>query len=153
MSESKVNKELLEKEYFHLQSVIQNFDSKSLTIKAWSVSIAGGIAGSSAIVEKSEILLFAALVSLMFWFIDGSWKSFQYANYRRIWDIEKYMRGACDDIDVLQMANSWSSSYHSQQLKRMVKILFWPYVLLPHFAMSVLLGAIYCVNEFLIVQF
>jgi hypothetical protein len=51
MNESKVDMELLEKEYFHINSEIERFDSKSLTIKAWSVSLAGTIAGSSAFTE------------------------------------------------------------------------------------------------------
>ena len=61
----------LEKEYFHLQTIIEQFDNKSLTIKAWSVTVVGSMAGSSAFTNDRLILVFAALVSLMFWFIDG----------------------------------------------------------------------------------
>ena len=137
------DKTLLEKEYFHLQTVIEQFDSKSLTIKAWSVSLAGAIAGSSAFTKNKTILLFAALVSLMFWLIDGSWKTFQYAYYKRAKQIEKYMRGESNEITNLQIATSWSASYHDGRIRRFIRILFWPHVILPHGAMFALLTLLY----------
>jgi hypothetical protein len=143
MSEGKPDIELLEKEYFHLQSEIESFDGKSLTIKAWSVSLAGAIAGSSAFTDDKIIILFAALVSLMFWFVDGAWKTFQYANYRRIAQIEEFMRGDSKSIENLQIAKSWSKSYHSGGNKRLVKIMLWPHVILPHGAMFILLLVVY----------
>ena len=36
----------LQAEYFHLTSLIDSFDQKSLTIKAWSVTLAGILAVS-----------------------------------------------------------------------------------------------------------
>lgn len=137
------NNELLEKEYFHLQTVIEQFDSKSLTIKAWSVTIAGAIAGSSAFAENKIILLFAAIVSLMFWLIDCSWKTFQYANYRRVAHIEEFMRGEKDNLENLQIARSWSTSFHEGGTKRFFRILFWQHVILPHGIMFALLSAIF----------
>ncbi|PPC76136.1 hypothetical protein C4K68_17260 [Pokkaliibacter plantistimulans] len=143
MDDKQVDIELLEKEYFHLQSEIENFDEKSLTIKAWGVSLAGAIAGSSAFTDSKIVILFAALVSLMFWFIDAAWKTFQYANYRRVGHIEEYMRGERENIENLQIASSWSISYHNGGNKRLFKIMFWPHVALPHGAMFVLLSVIY----------
>lgn len=139
------NSDLLEKEYFHIQSVIEDYDAKSLTIKAWSVSLVGVIAGASAFTENKMVILFAALVSLMFWFIDGAWKTFQFANYRRSREIEKYMNGDIDHIDNLQIGTSWSASYRAGGLKRLFKIMFWLHVILPHGAMFILLTSVYFV--------
>lgn len=137
------NKNLIEKEYFHLQNVIESFDAKSLTIKAWSVTLATAIASSSAFKSDETLLLFASLASLMFWFIDGFWKTFQYANYRRSGLIEKFMRGEKKTINSLQIGTSWGISNRNGGNKRLLKILFWPHVLLPHAAMFILLLAIY----------
>lgn len=137
------DKDSLEKEYFHLQTVVEGFDSKSLTIKAWSVTLASAIAGSSAFTKENIILLFAALVSLMFWFIDGSWKTFQYANYKRIKDIEAFMRGEIKNLNNLQIGTSWGISYHKGGTRRLFKMLFWPHVVLPHGAMFLILILIY----------
>lgn len=138
-----IDKDSLEKEYFHLQTVVEEFDSKSLTIKAWSVTLASAIAGSSAFTNENIILLFAALVSLMFWFIDGSWKTFQYANYKRIKDIEAFMRGEIKSLNNLQIGTSWGISYHKGGNRRLFKMLFWPHVVLPHGAMFLILIIIY----------
>ena len=72
-----LDKSVLEKEYFALHSELQRFDNKSLTIKAWSVTLAGAIAGADVFISYHGILLLAALVSLMFWFIDASWCELQ----------------------------------------------------------------------------
>lgn len=138
-----IDKDSLEKEYFHLQTVVEEFDSKSLTIKAWSVTLASAIAGSSAFTKENIILLFAALVSLMFWFIDGYWKTFQYANYKRIKEIEAFMRGEKNDLNNLQIGRSWGISYHEGGSRRLFKMLFWPHVVLPHGAMFLILSIIY----------
>lgn len=143
MPEYQPDLELLEKEYFHLQSEIESFDEKSLTIKAWSVSLAGVIAGSSSFSDNKLAILFAAFVSLMFWFIDGYWKTFQYANYHRVGYIEEYMRGERSDVQNLQLTKSWSTSYRNGGLRRLMKIMLWPHVALPHGAMSVLLLVVF----------
>ncbi|WP_420388006.1 hypothetical protein [Roseivirga sp.] len=140
----------IEKEYFHLQSVIESFDSKSLTIKAWSVSIAGAIAGSSAFTDNRMIILFASLVSLMFWLIEASWKTFQYAHYKRLWEIEAFMREKGGSIDNLQIGASWSSSYHSGGLKRLFRVMFWHHVMLPHGAMFSLLLLVYILLQYIL---
>ncbi|SNT38506.1 hypothetical protein SAMN05421640_3689 [Ekhidna lutea] len=138
-----LDKKLLESEYFHLQSEIENYDNKSLTIKAWSVSVAGFIAGSSAFTENKLVILFAALVSLMFWVIDASWKSFQYSHYIRIGKIESYMRGELKELANFQITKSWIKSHKKGGTFRFFKILFFLHVILPHGVMFVLLSALY----------
>jgi hypothetical protein len=143
MSESNINNQLIEKEYFHLQSQVDQFDNKSLTIKAWSVTLAVTVAGSSALHHNDIVLLFAALASFMFWLIDGSWKAFQYANYKRIREIEKYMRGETSMVQPLQIAKNWGESFREGGTKRFIEILFWRHVLLPHAILFFLLITIY----------
>ena len=132
-----VDRALLEKEYFHLQSVIESFDAKSLTIKAWSVSVVGALASSGAFSGKWQLLLFASVMSLMFWLIDSAWKTFQYANYRRIGEIEEFMRGDRANIANLQIARSWYASYKDGGIRRFRRIMCWGHVFLPHGAMFV----------------
>jgi len=146
MNSNEPNKVLLEKEYFQLQKEIGNFDAKSLTIKAWSVSLAGAIAGTSAFTSNKKVILFAALISLMFWFIDGTWKTFQRANYPRIREIEKFMRGEIKEIHCLQISSSWKTSYKKDRIKQLLKKMFWPHVILPHGAMFIILVLFYSLS-------
>jgi hypothetical protein len=143
MENKTVDNALLEREYFHLQTDLESFDAKSLTIKAWSISIAGIIAGASAFSQSKETLLFAALVSLMFWLINAAWKTFQYANYQRIQTIEAFMRGEQEALKPLQITSSWGESYQQGGLLRLAKFLFWQHVLLPHGVMFFMLLTAY----------
>jgi len=146
---TKIETDLLEKEYFHLQNVVQDYDAKALTIKAWSVSIVGVIAGSSVFTSSKEVLLFASVVSFMFWLIEGTWKSFQRSNYDRINEIEAYMRGAGRKTEIhnLQISKSWVIAYEQKynKLAFMRKTLLRIYVFLPHGAFGLLLLIAYFV--------
>ena len=137
--DSRHRRELLQKEYFHLQSAVGDFDGKSLTIKAWSVSLAGALAGAGAFWERPRLLLAAALASLMFWLVDTAWKVFQYAHYRRVRDIEAFMRGEREELAPLQVATSWSESFREGGTRRFFRILLWGHVFLPHGAMCLTL--------------
>jgi len=65
----------LEAEYFHLTNLIDSFDQKSLTIKAWSVTLAGILAGSGAFFDRPGMLWVGVFGSLMFWLVEGHWKA------------------------------------------------------------------------------
>ena len=83
----------LQAEYLHLQKVIEDFDGRALTIKAWSVTFSlVTIAGFFA-TQKPAVLMVACFSALLFWYIEASWKTFQYAYYDRAWEIEEYFRG------------------------------------------------------------
>lgn len=131
------DREQLENEYFHLYSVVENFDSKSLTIKAWSVTLCVGIAGSGAFTDHYDLLIYAAVASFLFWLIETYWKTFQYAHYRRLGQIEAYLSGDQPQIDCLQIGRSWYTSYKDGGGKRFLRIMFRLPVLLPHGNMAV----------------
>ena len=131
--------ELLEKEYFHLNHVVENFDAKSLTIKAWNVTLAGSLSGAGAFTQHYELLFFAACASVLFWFIDTYWKNLQFAHYQRIGEIEAYFAGRAEHTGCFKISESWSKSYRFKPHKRFYRIMFYPHVVLPHGVMSVAL--------------
>jgi len=133
----KENRELLEKEYFHVQNVVEQFDAKSLTIKAWSVSLAAAIASSGALSKDFILLLYASLAALLFWLIDSYWKTFQFAYYKRIGQIEDYLSNKTSQIATPQIGTVWGESYHEGGRKRFFTIMLWPHVFLPHGVMCV----------------
>lgn len=130
MEQQKVN--LLEKEYFHLQTLVESFDAKSLTIKAWSVSLAIAVLSSGAFSKTINVFLYAAMAALLFWLIEAYWKTFQNANYKRIREIEDYLNGTQQEIDCLQICTSWSKEYNVLGRRQFYTSLFWPHVVLPH---------------------
>lgn len=132
----------LQAEYFHLTSLIDSFDQKSLTIKAWSVTLAGILAGSGAFFDRPGMLWVGVFGSLMFWLVEGHWKAFQAAHYARIEKIEAHFRGEVDEIAPFQTAYSWEKSRRAGGLRELLRILRMRHVVLPHGVMAVaLLGA------------
>ena len=90
---SDADRGLLAQEYLHLQKVIEDFDGKSLTIKAWSVSFSLVAIGSAFVSHSSVVLLIAGVSALLFWIIESFWKTFQFMHYTRSGQLEEYFRG------------------------------------------------------------
>src|SRR5690242_9755990 len=87
---------LLKEEYFHLQKTVEDFDQRTLTIKAWSVTISmGGIATGFLNPTVHILPLLSALASLSFWMTEALWKEFQQCYYPRLRALERaFARGA-----------------------------------------------------------
>ena len=123
---------LLEQEYFHLQRQVEDFDKRMLTIKAWSITFSFAAIGAAYSVQQPLVLLVASGSAFVFWMIEILWKTFQYAHYKRIHQIEDYYKGAETEINPLQIGKTWSKSFRTRRLKNFLRILFWPHVYLPH---------------------
>ncbi len=136
--------DLLKEEYFHLQSVIESFDQRALTIKAWSVSLAAAIGTFAS--EMSWTLLVIAGSALMFWLIEGFWKSFQDAYFARTREIEDYFSGKNGDIVPMQIGRSWYKAWRQGGRKRLMRILQWPHVALPHVGVVIISLVVYVIR-------
>jgi len=132
---------LLKDEYFHIQKEIEGYDQKSLSVKAWSVTV--GITGIASAFHQGvpALLLVAAVASLLFWTIEVYWKVFQNSFYPRVRRIEKYFRTGNGAIAPLQMTKSWYGAFEKIKADRSyLKIAFYPHVFLPH--LLVVLGGV-----------
>lgn len=140
---------LLKDEYLHLQSVIESFDGRMLTIKAWSVSFSLAAFGGAFATHSAEVLLIASLSAAMFWLIEGFWKTFQYAHYNRAVKIEQYFTGQADDLVPMQIGSSWQKQWKRGGRRRLMKVMAWPHVYLPHgvvFVLGIVLYTLYRLN-------
>jgi hypothetical protein len=88
--------------------------------------------GAAYFKEKPVVLLLAAFSALLFWIIEGLWKTFQYAFYQRIYAIERYFAGEDNMITTPRIAHAWSQSWHAGGASRLLTVMRWPHVLLPH---------------------
>lgn len=117
--------EFVKDEYLLLQGFYEDHDRRTLLIKGWSVTVA--IAGLAL---GFAIWILSGIAAALFWLIDGKWRTYQYANRKRIKEIEAYFRNKIGkDIVPLQTYNSWLSGYEEQSIYR---ILLYPLVMLPH---------------------
>lgn len=134
---------LLKDEYLHIQSMIESFDGRMLTIKAWSVSFSLAAFGGAFATNAPEVLLIASLSAMMFWLIEGFWKTFQYAHYNRAIKIERYFAGEPDEIYPMQIGSSWQKQWKRGGKRRLLRMMMWPHVYLPHGVVFLLGIAVY----------
>lgn len=140
------NNDFLRAEYLHLQSTIEGFDNKALTIKAWSITFSFAACGVAFANNAISIFLIASIASLIFWFLEASWKTFQYAHYERITEIENYFKNRTENLIPLQITKSWHISFQKGGIKRLFRIMFWYHVYLPHLLISMIGVILFCLT-------
>lgn len=128
----------LQAEYLHLQKVIEDFDARALTIKVWSITFSLVALVGAFASHALPVFLVSSISALLFWFIDGSWKTFQYAYYDRSGDIEEYFRGEKKIAAPFQIGTFWFRRWQSDGTARLKKVVLWPLVALPHVIVAVL---------------
>jgi hypothetical protein len=131
MTEDQLNA-ALQAEYLHIQKTIEDFDSRALTIKAWSVtfglvSIAGAFASHSYIP-----FLISSISTAFFWLLEIEWKLFQVSYYPRSDLIEAHFRGEAKAEHPFQINSSWYAEWKMIKTQRVKQIALWPHVALPH---------------------
>ena len=60
----------LQAEYLHLQKTVEDFDSKALTIKAWSITFSLTVIGGAFVSHKELVFLLASVASAIFWYLE-----------------------------------------------------------------------------------
>ena len=125
-------RDLLVKEYLHLQSTIESFDQRALTVKAWSVTASLAGLGAAFAAHSEVVFLIATISSLMFWILEASWKTFQLAYYPRNEVLEAYFAGERSDVVPMQIARSWYLTWKAGGKKRLWSVMWWPHVFTPH---------------------
>jgi hypothetical protein len=128
---------LLAQEYMQLQKVVEDYDQRVLTIKAWSVTFSAAGLATAYLQDEPLLLLIAALSALTFWIIEALWKTNQQAYYPRIKDIERYfgpaVSGETRDTSPFRIGVTWSASFRKTgKYWRATSIMLWPHVALPH---------------------
>jgi len=146
MMDEKEFRAALQAEYFHLQQVIREFGGRSLTIKSWSVTFCMAALVGAFTAHTSIAFLVSALGAFVFWFIEGQWKTFQYAYYARNGEIERYFRGEKELTCAFQVSTSWTKRWKSYGLRGLASALAVPHVGMPHIIFCVLGLALYALS-------
>ena len=131
--EQKEVDQLIAQEYLHLQAVIEEFDAKALTIKAWCVTVCFAAISAAFAYDVPCLLVLASLSSLLFWFIEGNWKAFQFAYYERSHELEEFFRGERKNLHPMQIGASWYEHWKKGGRRRLIRIMRWPHVAMPYF--------------------
>ncbi len=128
----------LQAEYLHLQKTIEDFDSRALTIKAWSVTF-GLVAIAGAFASHSSIpFLISAASAAIFWMLEIQWKLFQTSFYARSHQIELHFRGGARVEHPFQISTSWYHTWREKRSTDIPRVARWPHVALPHIVVMAL---------------
>jgi len=128
----------LQAEYSHLQKTIEDFDSRALTIKAWSVTF-GLVAIAGAFASHSRIpFLISAVSAFIFWALEIQWKIFQISYYARSHEIEAHFRGESKLQHPFQISTSWHRTWLQERVAEIPRVAKWLHVALPHAVVLVL---------------
>ena len=128
---------LLAQEYFRLQEAVEAFDSRALTIKAWSVTFSAAGLGLAYEQKTPVLLLIAAGSALAFWLVEAMWKVSQQSYYQRIRAIEAHFRGDKATVP-LQIAASWHRSFIARgRYRDALRLMAWPHVAMPHVLVAI----------------
>ena len=123
---------LLKDEYLHIQTVIEGFDGRAVTIKGWSVTFSLVALVGAFVSHASAALLVGSFSACLFWLIEGLWKAVQYAHYDRAGKIERYFAGEIKELVPLQVGTSWYKRWKTGGVRRLLRIMYRPNVALPH---------------------
>lgn len=140
---------LLKDEYLFLQEAYEDFDRRALQIKSWSITIYAASIGFALERGLPEMWVLLLISSSLFWYIEATWKSFQYAHQKRMYVIEDYFSGEREEstIELLAITSSWMKRY--AQNKRIIpRGSFQSFVMFPHVVAviisTIMLFYVYC---------
>lgn len=128
-----IDRDLTIKEYFQCLSIIDAFDQRALTIKAWSVTASLAGIGAAYTYNKPALFLVSALSALVFWWLEARWKTFQSVYRSRAKEIEQYLQG--EPSGYFRAPAIWESGtkhWHSKGKRRFRSLIFHTHVALPH---------------------
>lgn len=126
---------LLKDEYLLLLRFYEDFDARLITIKGWSSTVAIAAIGFGFQNARPQLWLYAAGASIVFWLLEGTWKSFQYAYAHRIQAIEGAFRDhALDAVTPCQTYASWYEGWRRRNVWRVLRL---PIVAFPHLVTAV----------------
>lgn len=137
--------DLLREEYLHLQSTIEAFDERALSIKAWSVTFSlTAIAGAFA-TESAFVLTLAGVSAVLFWILEALWKTFQDGYMGRARALEDWFAATARGEPIagpepLQIGRDFQARVAAGGFRRFLVVATRIHVALPH-AFVVLLAA------------
>jgi hypothetical protein len=107
--------DLLKDEYIMLQQFYEEIDSKGLTIKGWSITVALATIGTG-ILYRREILLVGFLSALVFWYLEAHWRGLSHFFSTRIKQIETaFQSDQWKKERPLQVYATWDDEYNKSK--------------------------------------
>ncbi len=149
MNESDVNESdkfnAIKDEYLFLMNAYESMDQRALLIKGWALTLIPSGIGFSYVYPIAQIpmLVLCLLASGVFWYLETTWKSFQYHFQARIQDIEAFARGEGDiNLHPMQTFTRWFEAFHKTHRKRFMDNATMPIVFTPYLFLIIVIAVL-----------
>jgi hypothetical protein len=138
------------REYYYTQDIIGKFAESALKIKSWSITSCGIALGFGISEQRPTLFCLAAFGSLVFWYLEGMWKKFEYIAIERSHEIERLLSGNIDEYSGPKINEHFAERLEKEfPDKDFVKIMLYKNVRIPHFyifAVGMLMFLSYLLN-------
>ena len=108
--------DILKTEWSFTQDSIRNLDDIVFKIRGWAITLTSGALGYAYVNKDPDLCIYMSLPILMFWIMDGLFKSFQRKFIKRDREIRSYLRSENfvndfkkKDITLIQITASFSA--------------------------------------------
>ena len=126
--------EWLIQEYLQLQTLVDGFHARALTVKAWSVTFSATSLGFAYVEDEPALLAVATVSALVFWLVESVWATHQHAYFPRIAVIEAYFAGGPPPPPYpFQIRRAWRDHFGEKlHVLRWLNAIRSPQVMLPY---------------------
>jgi hypothetical protein len=135
----KTGRQELLKEYYACQNRIGQFDQQIVAVKSLGTTAAGALlaTGFSMPENNGSIFLVAGSASLIFWYIEALWKSFQTILIQHSADLETMLHnGEVSKGPSINAAFENGFKFH-KRMKRFFAVVFYANVILPYLPIAI----------------
>jgi hypothetical protein len=121
------------REYYCVQDFIDRYGERRLKVKSWSVTSCGVALGFGLVENSSILFCLAAFGSLVFWYLEGLWRTRQSVLFERAYALEALLAQDSKDYAGPEISATFSRLSYLMDSTPLMRSLLYRSVRLPHF--------------------
>jgi hypothetical protein len=127
------------REYYFIEDLIDKFNERSLTIKSWSITSCGVALGLGASEKQPLLFCLAAFGSIVFWYLEASWKSSQITVADRLQELERLLSQETLAYDGPKINATFGKAFQDEvDARRILHIMMRRNIRVPHLFITLL---------------
>lgn len=121
------------REYYWTQELIDRYGERRLKVKSWSVTSCGVALGFGLVENSSVLFCLAAFGSLVFWYLEGLWRTRQSVLIYRAAELEGLLANDSKDYVGPAITDSFNKMSYLTDSWPLLEVLRYRSVRVPHF--------------------
>ena len=122
------------KEYYFIEELIDRINERTITIKSWSITSCGAALGFGLAQKEPLLFCLASFGSIVFWYLEASWKFAQIEISDRLDELEHILSGNLNLYNGPKIAATFGKAFRDKfDTKDIVKVMLQTHIRIPHF--------------------